>query len=143
MDLRCLQGNTGIRTVNPDKYNFTDNIPTRISNSVVNLSPPKFLPVEKTVTTWNHGDGRQTTTTYINSVKIADGIHDKCPKLQCRSTLIALDNGLYRSQKCDNDYFLASTGIRLTLDISPTDVLKGKVIIFNELAEQLLGKTSI
>lgn len=76
-------------------------------------------------------------------MKIADGIHDKCPKLQCRSTLIALDNGLYRSQKCDNDYFLASTGIRLTLDISPTDVLKGKVIIFNELAEQLLGKTSI
>lgn len=142
--MKCLQGNTGQRTVNPTQYNFSGKLPSTnaAASKLVNLSPPKTAPQMKTPQNLNRADGRQVVTTSITKIDIRNGIYDKCPKVQCRTSMIYMENGnFYKCNKCGTDYLLASKGIRLVLDISHSNTKK-VVVMFNDMAEQLIGLTA-
>lgn len=58
--LRCLQGNTGVRTVNPVVSNCTiPKVDKATANKMVDLSPAKSAPIEKTVETLDEIQCRQ------------------------------------------------------------------------------------
>lgn len=56
--LRCLQGSTGIRTVNPSDRDYTQYMPGPDSPNI-DLSPGKSVPIEKTVVSLRKDEGRQ------------------------------------------------------------------------------------
>lgn len=112
---RYLQANTGIRTINPPNRDFSHHM-TNDKQQVVNLSPEKNAAQKKTVDTLSHHGNRHDITEEILETNVNDCIYDKCPKVKCRSRVFRMDNGLFRCNKCESDYLIATCGLRLSLE---------------------------
>ena len=81
------------------------------------MSPPKGQPMLKDVKELNKSDGRQVFTSTINKLNIKDCLYDKCPKINCRSRIIQMNNGLYKCNKYETGYISKATGVRLIIDV--------------------------
>ncbi|XP_061169995.1 replication protein A 70 kDa DNA-binding subunit-like [Saccostrea echinata] len=139
--LRCLQGSTGIRTVNPSDRDYTQYMPGPDSPNI-DLSPGKNAPKEKTVITLNKDEGRQKIHCSVLETNLRECTYERCPKVSCRSRVVCLSNGLYRCNKCESDYFVATTGVRLILHISQEKNNEKKIVMFNDMAEQFTEKSA-
>lgn len=79
---------------------------------------------------------------YIKDTNILTCVYDRCPKVTCKSRVIYLDNGLYKCNKCEADYYIPSNGIRLILDVHKSQGKKKCVVMFNDMAERFLDNSA-
>lgn len=70
-----------------------------------------------------------------------NAIYKACPKEQCNKKLVDQENGLYRCEKCNQDY--PNYKYRLLLGANVSDPTGDqRITAFNEAAEAMLGKTA-
>ena len=138
--LRGLVSKTGTRKVNPVNNTITSFLPTDTSDCI-NMSPGKPKPTNVSVQNMVGGEGPLSVTAKVIATNInKDAVYNKCPFVACKSRVILLDNQLFRCNKCCKDYLVASSGIRLTIDIEGNRE-KRSIVLFNDKAENFLKTT--
>lgn len=81
------------------------------------------------------------TKALIHNIKSTNAVYKACPQAECNKKVVDLENGMYRCEKCNNDY--PKFKYRLLLNMLVGDWTSNRwVTVFTELGEQLLNKSS-
>lgn len=144
--LRCLQGYSGTRQVNPVDRNLTQYLHVPGQPLGPDLSPARLPPRSHTLETLDDSSGRNIFSATILAVHLSTAVYDKCPRFQCNSRVQQLESGLFRCSKCGADYHVASNGLALNIevgDVRAVPTAHKKLIMFNDIAQQFLNGRTI
>ena len=88
--------------------------------------------------------GRQIFVSSVVSTNISNCLYERCPKVNCKSRVIEVTNGLFRCNKCEVDYLVQANGIRRLLEVGKAKDNKTnkRVVLFNENASKFLNTSA-